>query len=174
MSVQLMDRFEGGDIELGIEVIRRTKNKKDIGHIEGMLFSTGVVSGEDGLARAYEAKAEILKKYLNDGNKQVKEFSERMIKSLEESAKRELAEEVGIKAIQWQKIFTIKQKGTINQNKHYYIARQLRKIGRGEKNIVDFKDYSLDELSSFVFEEKFGITTSAVIIKLFNKIKVSC
>jgi hypothetical protein len=88
-AVQLMDRFEGGDIELGIEVIRRTKDKKNISHIEGMLFSTGVVSGEDGFACAYEAKAGVLKKYLTDENKQVKEFAERMIKSLEDSAKRE-------------------------------------------------------------------------------------
>ncbi len=88
-AVQLMDRFEGGDIELGIEVIRRTKNKKNISHIEGMLFSTGVVSGEDGIARTYESKAEILKKYLNDDNKQVKSFAEKMSKILEENAKRE-------------------------------------------------------------------------------------
>jgi len=88
-AVQLMDRFEGGDIELGIEVIRRTKNKKNINHIEGMLFSTGIVSGEDGIARAYEAKAEILKKYLNDEKGQVKKFAERMIKNLKDSAKRE-------------------------------------------------------------------------------------
>jgi ppGpp synthetase/RelA/SpoT-type nucleotidyltranferase len=88
-AVQLMDWLEGGDIELGIEVIRRTHDKKNISHIEGMLFSTGVVSGEDGIARTYEAKAEILKKYLNDENEQVKKFAEKMIKSLEDSAKRE-------------------------------------------------------------------------------------
>lgn len=88
-AVQLMDRFEGGDIELGIEVVRRTQDKKNISHIEGMLFSTGVVSGEDGIARAYEAKAETLKKYLNDENEQVKKFAEKMIRSLGDSAKRE-------------------------------------------------------------------------------------
>ncbi len=88
-AVQLMDRFEGGDIELGIEVIRRTKSKKNASYIKGMLFSTGLVSGEDGIARAYEAKAELLKKYLNDENEQVKNFAEEMIKSLKDSAKKE-------------------------------------------------------------------------------------
>jgi ppGpp synthetase/RelA/SpoT-type nucleotidyltranferase len=88
-AVQLMDRFEGGDIELGIEVIRRTKDKKNISHIEGMLFSTGVVSGEDGIACAYEGKAEVLKKYLSNENEQVKKFAKRMIKGLEDSAKKE-------------------------------------------------------------------------------------
>ncbi|MDD3101580.1 MAG: hypothetical protein PHE59_00305 [Patescibacteria group bacterium] len=88
-AVQLMDQFEGGNIELSIEIIKKTKSKKNIGHIEGMLFSTGVVSGEDGIARVHEAKAETLKKYLNDGNKQVKKFAKKMIKSLKDSAKRE-------------------------------------------------------------------------------------
>ncbi len=88
-AVQLIDRFEGGDIETAIEVVRRTKDDKNISHVEAMLFSTGIVSGEDGIARAFETKAEILKKYLDDENKQVRKFSEKMIKDLEDSAKRE-------------------------------------------------------------------------------------
>lgn len=85
------------------------------------------------------------------------------------AAKRELMEEVGLKAVQWQKIFTIKQEGTVNQNRHYYIAKKLKRVARGEKNIIGFKDYTLNELLDFVLEERFGITTSAVIIKLYNK-----
>lgn len=88
-AVQLMHRFEGSDIELCVEVVRRTKNKKIINEIGGLLYSTGVVSGEDGIARAYEAKAEILGKYLSDDSDQVREFAVRMIKSFEDSAKKE-------------------------------------------------------------------------------------
>jgi len=86
------------------------------------------------------------------------------------AAKRELIEEMGLKALQWQKIFTIEQKGTVNQNRHYYIAKGLKQIAQGEKNIIRFKDYTLAELLNLILKEKFGITTSAVIIKLYNKL----
>ena len=88
-AVQLMDRFQGGNVELCMEVVRRTKNKKIIGQINSLLYSTGFVSGEDGIARAYEAKAEMLKKYLGDDSKQVREYAEGLIKSFEDSAKEE-------------------------------------------------------------------------------------
>jgi len=88
-AVLLIDRFEGSDIETAIEVVRKTKDDKNISHVGSMLFSTGVVSGEDGIARAFEAKAETLKKYFNDENEQVRRFAEKMVKDLEDSAKRE-------------------------------------------------------------------------------------
>lgn len=88
-AVHLIDRFEGCDIEMAIEVVRRTKEEKNISYVESMLFSTGVVSGEDGIACAFEEKSEKLKKYLNDENEQVKKFVQKMINDLEGSAKKE-------------------------------------------------------------------------------------
>ncbi len=87
-----------------------------------------------------------------------------------QAAKRELFEETGLKAIQWKKIFIINQEGTVHQRRHYYIVRQLQKISQREKNVIDFKDYSVDKLPKLILTEHFGITTSAVLIKLYNKL----
>ena len=51
--------------------------------------ATGVVSGEDGLARAYEAKAKQLEAYASSVDARTKAFAIRMKKSFEESAQRE-------------------------------------------------------------------------------------
>jgi len=53
------------------------------------MYATGVVSGEYGIAGAYEKKAEKLKKYVADESERVRIFVNRMIKSFQESAKRE-------------------------------------------------------------------------------------
>jgi len=53
------------------------------------MYTTGVVSGEYGIAEAYEKKAERLEKYKGDESERVKTFVNRMIKSFQESAKKE-------------------------------------------------------------------------------------
>jgi hypothetical protein len=53
------------------------------------IYTTGVVSGEYGLAEAYKNKAKMLEKYKNDESDRVKKFAERMISSFLDSAKRE-------------------------------------------------------------------------------------
>src|SRR6185295_11170977 len=59
-AVNVMDRFDGTDIELCMEIIKRTDNEDIWSRVSSVVYSTGVVSGEDGLARAYESKAEEL------------------------------------------------------------------------------------------------------------------
>ena len=53
------------------------------------MSSTGVVSGEDGLARAYEAKAKELDNYAKSDDPRIKAFASRMRKAFRESAQRE-------------------------------------------------------------------------------------
>ena len=53
------------------------------------MYTTGVVSGEYGIAQAYEGKAKMLEKYKTDKSERVKKFAERMIVSFLDSAKRE-------------------------------------------------------------------------------------
>jgi len=88
-AVQLMDRFDGENIDLYMDVVRRTDNKKILSVVEGMLSATGVVSGEDGIARAYEAKALELEKYQSDESPRVKKYAKRMKARLLTMAKRQ-------------------------------------------------------------------------------------
>jgi hypothetical protein len=88
-ATYLINQFYGVDIETCLEIIKRTDDKKIISHVVSLLYSTGVVSGEYGIAEAYENKVEQFKKYLDDSNKRVRAFSERIIKQLLEDAKRE-------------------------------------------------------------------------------------
>jgi len=57
--------------------------------ISSALYNTGVVSGEYGIANAYENKAEALKPWLEDKNPEVVSFAEELIESLLASAKRD-------------------------------------------------------------------------------------
>ncbi len=88
-AANLMSSIDGGDPDLCMEIIRRTDNKKIYSKIYSLLYSTGIVSGEDGLARAYESKAKNLEKYKRDKSPRVRKFVEDMIKSFTESAQLE-------------------------------------------------------------------------------------
>lgn len=84
-----MHSINSVDFDICIEIIRRTDNEDIIRLVGGNMYSTGVVSGEYGIAEAYEKKAEKLKKYLVDENERVRIFAKDMINSFLESAKRE-------------------------------------------------------------------------------------
>lgn len=88
-AANLMTSLDGGDPELCMEIVRRTDNKKIHSKVYSLLYSTGVVSGEDGLARAYEAKAKNLEKYNKDKSTRVRKFVEEMTKSFTASAELE-------------------------------------------------------------------------------------
>lgn len=88
-AARAMHSIEGTNFDLCIEIVRQTDNKKVLSQIDSNMYTTGVVSGEYGLAEAYEAKAKALEKYKNDKSKRVKKFAERMIDSFLDSAKRE-------------------------------------------------------------------------------------
>ncbi len=88
-AANIIDRFAATDFDLCIEIVKRTDNPDIWSKISGAMFSTGVVSGEDGIARAYEAKAETLKKYLEDSNERVKRFASEARNNLLQRAKEE-------------------------------------------------------------------------------------
>lgn len=88
-AARAMHSIEGVDFDLCIEIVRRTDNKKILSQVETNMYATGVVSGEYGIAVAYEGKAKALEKYKNDESERVRKFVARMIKSFQEGAKRE-------------------------------------------------------------------------------------
>ena len=84
-----MRSIEGSNLGLSIEIARRTGNEDILNMVDTNIYATGVVSGEYGIAIAYENKAKELEKYKNDTNDRVQKFVERMIRSLNENATRE-------------------------------------------------------------------------------------
>lgn len=88
-AARAMHSIEGTNFNLCIEIVCRTDNKKILSQVDSNMYTTGVVSGEYGLAEAYEAKAKTLEKYKNDKSTRVKKFAERMMSSFLDSAKRE-------------------------------------------------------------------------------------
>lgn len=88
-AARAMHSIEGTNFDLCIEIVRRTDNKRISSQVDSNMYTTGVVSGEYGLAEAYEAKAKALEIYKTDESKRVKKFAERMTKSFLDSAKRE-------------------------------------------------------------------------------------
>lgn len=88
-AARAMHSIDSVDFDICIEIIRRTDNKNIIDLVGGNMYATGVVSGEYGIAEAYEKKAKRLEKYKGDESERVKIFVDRMIKSFQESAERE-------------------------------------------------------------------------------------
>jgi ppGpp synthetase/RelA/SpoT-type nucleotidyltranferase len=85
-AVRILTSFDAVDFEICIEIIRATKNRRIISLTQDAMYSTGIVSGENGLAEAYERKADILIPFLKDKDSRVRKFSENMKKSFESSA----------------------------------------------------------------------------------------
>ncbi len=79
----------GTDLKICMQIIAKATQKKTASLIDGAIFSTGVVSGEYGLADAYEGKANALKPYLKSKSKKVRDYAKKMINSLEKMSLRE-------------------------------------------------------------------------------------
>lgn len=88
-AARAMHSIDGTNFELCVDIVRKTDNKRILSQIDSNMYTTGVVSGEYGLAEAYEGKAKMLEKYKTDENERVKKFADRMIGSFLDSAKRE-------------------------------------------------------------------------------------
>lgn len=88
-AARAMHSIDGTNFELCIEIVRKTDNKRILSQVDSNMYTTGVVSGEYGLAEAYENKAKMLEKYKTDESERVKKFADRMIGSFLDSAKRE-------------------------------------------------------------------------------------
>jgi len=84
----IINSFNGDFLDLSMEIVKRTDNEKILSQVSSNMYSTGVVSGEYGIADAYKRKAESLKKYETDENDRVKKFAKSMIKNFLASEKR--------------------------------------------------------------------------------------
>jgi len=84
-----------------------------------------------------------------------------------QTAKRELLEELGLEAGNWQELVTQKFTGTINDSRHYFIARQLVVVSTAlDGEILDTKDYFLEELYEKAMSGAFSPMSQAAIAKL--------
>lgn len=88
-AARAIQSIEGSNFDLCIEIVRRTDNERILSQIASNMHATGVVSGEYGIAMAFEGKAKTLEKFKNDESERVRKFVARMIKSFQESARRE-------------------------------------------------------------------------------------
>lgn len=84
-----INSFDGSNFDLCMEIVKKTDNEKILGRIRSNMYSTGIVSGEYGIADAYKRKAESLKKYETDKNELVKKFARSMTKDFLASEERE-------------------------------------------------------------------------------------
>ena len=91
-AARAINSINGANFDLCMEIVKRTDNKKVIDQIRSNIYSTGVVSGEYGIAEAYERKAASLENYRNSDNSRAKKFAKQMINDFLESAKRERQE----------------------------------------------------------------------------------
>jgi len=89
-AARAMHSIEGGvDLDLCIEIVRRTDNEKILSQVATNMYSTGVVSGEYGIAVAHEGKAKELERFKDDESERVRKFVADMMKSFQDSAERE-------------------------------------------------------------------------------------
>ncbi len=88
--------FESIDLETAFAIIARTKNKKIWSKVSASIFTTGVVSGEYGVADAHQAKYDHIKaNFSNSKNKNIREFARLELDSLDKAiiAERQRVEE---------------------------------------------------------------------------------
>lgn len=78
--------FDNVDLSLCMEIVKRTDNQDILSEINGAMISTGVVSGENGLGLAYEAKATQLDQYAISDDKRIREFAIATQKSFRQMA----------------------------------------------------------------------------------------
>lgn len=88
-AVSLFDHFGDVDVDLCLEIVKRTDDKNILSSVEAALSSTGVVSGLYGMADAYEGKSKLLESYLNDKNKRISKFAKDFSNHMLEDSKRE-------------------------------------------------------------------------------------
>jgi hypothetical protein len=104
-ATRLMRSVDGGDVGLCMEIIGKTDNKKVTSQVDAILYSTGVVMGENGIAEAYEAKAKELEPFTTSENPRIKKYSKKLQGSFLESAKRERkgsAEEAKLRRLEFE------------------------------------------------------------------------
>lgn len=104
-AVGLMNFVDGGELDLCMDIVGRTDNKSILDSIRSLIYATGVVSGEDGIARAFEAKARDMEQYIGNSNPRIDKFAKEMKHSFIESAKQEekrVAEQKQLRKIEFE------------------------------------------------------------------------
>lgn len=84
------------------------------------------------------------------------------------AAKRELLEETGITDAKLQKLFTYKDRGTINQDRHYFIAYIKNNNISSFDRLYKFTERSLQRK---IRENFFGLSTTGALLRMLQKIK---
>lgn len=84
-----LNAFEGADLVLCFEIVKRTDNKEILSQVGSAMSGTGVVSGEYGFSEAFEKKAKALEPYAASEDKRVSTFANEMKKTFEERARSE-------------------------------------------------------------------------------------
>ncbi|MCA9356907.1 NUDIX domain-containing protein [Candidatus Nomurabacteria bacterium] len=88
-----------------------------------------------------------------------------------QAAKRELLEELGLEAADWQELVIHKSTGTVNDICYYFVARQLSVVSEDlDGEILGTKDYSLEELYEKSMNSEFSPVTQAAVAKLYFEV----
>lgn len=74
-TINLMSGFDRSDFDTVLMIARHTENDEILARLNSMLTSTGVVSGEDGIAKVFEKRAEKLMEFANDPNEKFRKFA---------------------------------------------------------------------------------------------------
>ena len=103
--VRSLSHIDANDPDFLVELASKTSNKSIHDSIYGKLASTGVVSGEFGIADAYKHKRESIEKYKDSKNKNIKKFvlmAMEYLKNSEEHQRKEAEQEKEIRRIDFE------------------------------------------------------------------------
>lgn len=92
-ALQLLDVTGPADLKTCLEIVKKTDDKKLLKQVRAIMYKTGIVSGDFGIAEAYKSKIRYIQKYRIQGTKEEKKrfqiFKKDIVKSLEQSEKKE-------------------------------------------------------------------------------------
>jgi hypothetical protein len=86
-AAHFLGSSSGADLDLCMQIAAKTTNRKILSSLGTAIYSTGVVSGEYGIAEEYERKAKSLEKYKDSKNSKLKKFARSTIENLNVSAR---------------------------------------------------------------------------------------
>ena len=86
-AAHFLGSSSGADIDLCMQIAAKTTDKKILSSLHTSIYSTGVVSGEYGIAEEYEHRAKLLEKYKDSKNKRLKSFAQKTMEGLNASAR---------------------------------------------------------------------------------------
>ena len=88
-----------------------------------------------------------------------------------DAAKRELVEELGIEAKEWQEFLVQKFSGVVNDMRYYYLAKDLMQVSEStDREIIGTNDYDLHDLYEKAMSGYFSPMTQAAIAKLHYEV----